>query len=115
MPLGRVRVDGTQPASGAYTELGIGVLAGKGRTSVSVGGQRCSVPYPRSPARTDAMEPALTAFMSDVSKVLHNVLPTKVLNKHTSYQMVAPKRLPKHTNTRAYVLVAPHSAPTRWS
>ena len=71
-----------QPASGAYTELGVGVMAGSGRTSVVVDGQGTSVPFPRNSPVSDAMEPYLREFMSDVSVVLHHVLPRDLLQAH---------------------------------
>ena len=72
----------TQPASGVCTELGVGLLAGTGRTALHVGGKGTHVPYPRNPTIAEYMEPALSSFMSDVSQVLHATLPSSVLHEH---------------------------------
>ena len=73
----------TQPASGMYTELGVGVLPGRGRPSVSVGGGRSVLPFPRNPELSDDTEPVLSAFMSTVSALLHAVLPAGTLQDHS--------------------------------
>ena len=72
----------TQPAGGVYTELGVGLLAGTGRTTLHIGGKGTHVPYPRNPTISEYMEPALSSFMSDVSEVLHTTLPSGVLHEH---------------------------------
>ena len=65
----------TQPAAGVYVELGVGTLAGTGRTSIPIAGQGTHVPYPRNQSTSDELEPCLSEFMSDVSEVLHVALP----------------------------------------
>ena len=73
---------GVQPASGPYVELGVGCLPGGGRQSVSVGGSSCVVPFPRREQASAFAEPCLTNLMSDVSHVLHHVLPAHVMQAH---------------------------------
>ena len=72
----------TQPAGGLYTELGVGLLAGTGRTSMRVGGKPTHIPYPRNATISDHLEPAIGAFMSDVSEVLHATLSSSDLHEH---------------------------------
>jgi hypothetical protein len=83
----------TQPAGGLYTELGFGVLAGKGRASVGSAGKRSIVPYVRNPAMTQALEAPLSEFMSNVSDVLHGALPQRVLQAQGSVQSSCPERV----------------------
>ena len=83
----RVRVpersaNATQPAAGVYTELGVGTLAGAGRTSMSIAGLGTPIPYPRNAPTSDALEPYLTEFLSDVSVVLHAALPQGAMQDH---------------------------------
>lgn len=73
---------GVRPMSGSFTELGVGVLAGGGRTSITLGEERSGVPFARNPTCSTRMEPALGEFMSDVSCVLHEVLPAGVMHAH---------------------------------
>ena len=68
---------GSQPACGVYTELGFGVMPGAGRTSV--GGSK-NVPYVRNENLSHALEKHLGELMSDVSVVLHSVLPCAVIH-----------------------------------
>lgn len=70
---------GTQPARGMYTELGFGVMPGPGRGSVGASHARSVVPFVRNPPLSRALEPLLSEFMSDVSEVLHAMLPPDVL------------------------------------
>lgn len=72
------------PATGPYMELGVGCLPGVGRQAVKVGGSMCVVPFSRNPEASTAVEPCLTNFMSDVSHVLHQVLPAAVMHAHAS-------------------------------
>ena len=72
----------TQPAAGVYTELGVGTMAGTGRTSMSIAGRGTPIPYPRNAPTSDALEPYLTEFLSDVSEVLHAALPEGALQDH---------------------------------
>ena len=72
----------TQPAAGVYTELGVGTMAGTGRTSMSIAGLGTPIPYPRNETISDALEPYLTEFLSDVSEVLHAALPKGALQDH---------------------------------
>ena len=75
--MGETRSSGSlnQPAAGVYHELGMGTLAGTGRTSLSIGGKGTHIPYPRNESLSDALEHKLSAFVSDVSEVLHVALP----------------------------------------
>lgn len=73
---------GVQPASGRYCELGLGSMPGGGRGSVQVGDGRSVLPFPRNPDESDVFEPLLSNVMSDVSVVLHHVLPEHVLTAH---------------------------------
>ena len=66
-----MRSDATQPASGTYTELGLGSMPGTGREYVLVDGRNTNVPYTRNQPITGLLEPLLAEFMSDVSEVLH--------------------------------------------
>ena len=77
-----MRCDASQPASGKYTELGIGVLPGSGRTSIRVAGENSCLPYIRNEDMTAETEPLLTEFMSDVSSVLHHALPEHMFEGH---------------------------------
>ena len=61
-------------ASGLYTELGLGVLPGKGRTSVCVDGKQCNTPFARAPERSTALEPYLSRVMANASAVASLVL-----------------------------------------
>ena len=71
-----------QPAAGLYHELGVGTLAGTGRTSLSIGGKGTHIPYPRNESMSDALEPVLSKFLSDVSDVLHVALPEGSMQDH---------------------------------
>ena len=73
---------GVQPASGRYCELGLGSMPGSGRGSVQVGDGRSVLPFPRNPDASDVFEPMLSNVLSDVSVVLHHVLPEHVLTAH---------------------------------
>ena len=74
---------GVQSAGGAYTELGVGVLPGQTRGSMQFSnGTSSTIPFPRNPHASDEMEPVLSDFMSDVSVVLHTVLPESVMSEH---------------------------------
>jgi len=73
-----------QPTRGPYVELGVGCLPGGGRQTVRVGGSSCVVPFPRNVQLSTAVEPCLTQFMSDVSHVLHHVLPAATMQAHAS-------------------------------
>ena len=70
---------GTQPAGGLYSEMGYGVMPGRTRVSVSVGGAGSVLPFARNAALSDAMEGSLSDFLSDVSMVLHATLPTRCM------------------------------------
>jgi hypothetical protein len=74
---------GAQPASGRYVPLGVGVLTGSGRESLEVGDGRSVLPFPRNPVESDAFEPLLSDFISDVSEIMNLVLPGKVLKAQT--------------------------------
>ena len=71
---GKMTCDASQPAAGSYTEMGVGVLPGVGRRSLSIDGVSTNVPFPRNAALSDLIEPNLGDFMSDVSAVVHHVL-----------------------------------------
>ena len=71
-----------QPAGGVYAELGVGTMAGRGRTSLSIGGKGTHIPYSRNACMSSALEPALSSFLSDVSEVLHATLPEGTLQDH---------------------------------
>ena len=71
---GKMTCDAVQPAAGAYSEMGVGVLPGVGRASLIVDGVCTNVPFPRNSALSDLIEPHLGDFMSDVSRVVHGVL-----------------------------------------
>ena len=73
---------GVQPASGVCTTLGVGVMPGQHVASVASVGS--VAPFARNPELSDALEPSLSAFMSDVSDVLHAVLPRAVLEAQGS-------------------------------
>ena len=60
---------GSMPASGQYTELGLGVLPGRGRKSVVVAGEAACTPFARAPERSSHMEPYLSRVMSSASAV----------------------------------------------
>jgi len=75
---------GVRPSSGVYTELGFGVMPGKARGSIVVGGGRSVLPFGRNPAWSDALEPSLGDFLSDVSAVLHQVVPPATMRAQTS-------------------------------
>ena len=64
--------------------MGVGVLPGPGRSrSVEfTDGERSMIPFPRSEGLGRRMEPILSAFMSDVSAVLHAVLPRHLMRSH---------------------------------
>ena len=70
---------GTQPASGVYTELGFGVMPGIGREVLSGDELKGVVPFVRNEEITCAIEAPLGDFMSDVSAVLHAVLPSSAM------------------------------------
>ena len=57
-------------------------MAGTGRTSMSIAGERTHIPYPRNAPISDALEPYLSEFLSDVSEVLHASLPEGTLQEH---------------------------------
>ena len=71
-----------QPAAGLYHELGVGTFAGTGRTSLSIGGKGTHIPFPRNECMSDALEPVLSTFVSDVSEVLHVALPEGSMQDH---------------------------------
>ena len=49
---------------------------------MQVGDDRSVLPFPRNPDESDVFEPLLRNVMSDVSDVLHHVLPEHVLTAH---------------------------------
>ena len=67
-------------ASGVYIESGLGVLAGRGRHSVTVRGKARSVPYYRSTMSED--EGLLSELMCGVAGVVGRVDPSMVCNGH---------------------------------
>jgi len=71
-------------------------MAGTGRTSMSIAGLGTPIPYPRNAPTSDALEPYLSEFLSDVSEVLHAALPEGALQDH-----VAEGRCPVEA-TRCY-------------
>lgn len=74
---------GVQSAGGLYAELGVGVLPGPSRGSTRFSNDsRSTRPFPRHPELSDEMEPTLSDFMSDVSVVLHAVLPQHAMEEH---------------------------------
>ena len=77
-----MRSDATQSAAGLYTELGAGILAGTGRTSLVVNGTGTSVPFARNTKMSSVMEPPLTEFMSSVSSVMHHAVGEHVCAPH---------------------------------
>ena len=61
----------TADANGIFVTLGNGILPGKGRTSVSLNGARCNIPFSRcNPARSDAMEPLLSELCSSIGSCI---------------------------------------------
>ena len=67
-------------ASGVYIESGLGVLAGRGRRSMMIGGKARSVPYVRSSVSDD--EGLLAELMCGVAGVVGRVDRTMVCREH---------------------------------
>ena len=67
-------------ASGVYMESGLGVLAGRGRHSITINGKARSVPYVRSCISED--EGLLAELMCGVAKIVRHVDPTMVRREH---------------------------------
>ena len=68
----------TQPASGVYTELGTGVMPGRGRDSVSIQGEACFLPYSRNAALSDELEDALARVCAEAADRACECLPEDV-------------------------------------
>jgi hypothetical protein len=99
----------TQGASGSYVELGMGVLPGTGRGSVELGGENSNIPFPRNAQLSDSMEPLLGEFMSDVSAVVHEVLPPRLMAAHAP-----PLACPQHmVHGYQYPTLRPGTPPLR--
>lgn len=77
------RSGATQTAAGLYTELGVGIMAGGGRCSVSIAGEKSNVPFSRSPDLSDKMEPLLSSFLSGVASVVNVAFGDEVCRSHT--------------------------------
>ena len=75
---------GSMPASGQYTELGLGVLPGRGRKSVVVAGEAACTPFARAPGRSSLMEPYLARVMSSASAVAAQALDGQWLGRQWS-------------------------------
>jgi hypothetical protein len=58
-----------QRANGAYLELGVGIMAGKGRGSVDVDGQRSVRPFSRNARQSDLLEGDLGVLMGAAGRV----------------------------------------------